>query len=97
MRRRYPRLLHTCTCQKLRFDWKTGAKIDSTTANEVLMKIPEYLKKTNYKNPENTNDGPFRYAMSTKLQYYDWLKTEPEQAIAFNTTMMLQRMDRGEA
>lgn len=34
--------------------------------------------------------------MNTKLQYYDWLKTEPEQAVAFNTTMMLQRMDRGE-
>ncbi|PQE20270.1 quercetin 3-O-methyltransferase 1 protein [Rutstroemia sp. NJR-2017a BBW] len=68
-----------------------------TTANEVLIKIPEYLKKTNYKNPENTNDGPFQYAMNTKLQYYDWLKTEPEQAIAFNMTMMLQRMDRGEA
>jgi hypothetical protein len=69
----------------------------STTANEVLIKIPEYLKKTNYKNPENTNDGPFQYAMNTKLQYYEWLKTEPEQAVAFNTTMMLQRMDRGEA
>ncbi|KAF7960951.1 hypothetical protein EAE96_000622 [Botrytis aclada] len=60
------------------------------------MKIPEYLKKTKYQNPENTNDGPFQYAMHTKLQYYDWLKTEPEQAVAFNTTMMLQRMDRGE-
>jgi hypothetical protein len=34
--------------------------------------------------------------MNTKPQYYDWLKIEPEQAIAFNTTMMLQRMDRGE-
>ncbi|RAL68038.1 hypothetical protein DID88_008761 [Monilinia fructigena] len=66
------------------------------TANEVLIKIPEYLKKTKYQNPENTNDGPFQYAMNTKLQYYDWLKTEPEQAVAFNTTMMLQRMDRGE-
>ncbi|EDO03575.1 hypothetical protein SS1G_06056 [Sclerotinia sclerotiorum 1980 UF-70] len=66
------------------------------TASEVLIKLPAYLKKTNYQNPENTNDGPFQYAMDTKLQYYEWLKTEPEQAIALNTTMMLQRMDRGE-
>ncbi|CCD46539.1 hypothetical protein ACHAPC_004333 [Botrytis cinerea] len=72
------------------------AVLHIVTANEVLIKIPEYLKKTKYQNPENTNDGPFQYAMNTKLQYYDWLKTEPEQAVAFNTTMMLQRMDRGE-
>lgn len=69
---------------------------NSTTANEVLIKIPEYLKNTNYRNPENTNDGPFQYVMDTKLQYYDWLKTKPEQLVALNTTMMLQRVDRGE-
>ncbi|TGO23210.1 hypothetical protein BPAE_0140g00170 [Botrytis paeoniae] len=57
---------------------KAHSMVDSVTANEVLMKIPEYLKKTKYQNPENTNDGPFQYAMNIKLQYYDWLKTEPD-------------------
>ncbi|TGO49749.1 hypothetical protein BCON_0201g00170 [Botryotinia convoluta] len=37
-----------------------------------------------------------KYANGPFAPYYDWLKTEPEQAFAFNTTMMLQRMDRGE-
>ncbi|CAG8948676.1 hypothetical protein HYFRA_00001796 [Hymenoscyphus fraxineus] len=67
-----------------------------TTGSEVLMRLPEYLKNTNYKNPMKAKDGPFQFAKGTDLHYFDWLKTDPAQAKAFATLMSIQRMDRGE-
>jgi hypothetical protein len=60
------------------------------------MKLPEYLKSTQYINPEKAKDGPFQYAKGTELHYFDWLKTQPDQAAAFATLMSIQRTDRGE-
>jgi len=66
-----------------------------TTATESLVKLPEYFRKTNYKNPVDAFDGPFQYAMNTDKHYFDWIQEDPAQKIAFNAVMAAQRMDRG--
>ncbi|CAG8975340.1 hypothetical protein HYALB_00005670 [Hymenoscyphus albidus] len=40
-----------------------------TTGAEVLVKLPEYLKNTKYKNPMNAKNGPFQFAKGTDLHY----------------------------
>ena len=50
--------------------------------------MPEYLAKTGYKNPQNAMDGPFQYGHSSPLQFFDWLKANPDVFDTFNNHMM---------
>ena len=67
----------------------------SAHASESLVKLPEYLKQTKWKNPNDSFDGPWQFALPTKLQYFEWLQQNPKEQEAFNTHMALQRMERG--
>ena len=58
--------------------------------------MPDYLEQNGYKNPDNAFDGPFQFAMQTKLHYFEWLKSSPRDQHAFNTVMSISRMNRGE-
>lgn len=61
-----------------------------------MVRLPEFLRETNYKNPDKAKDGVWQLAKGTDLHYFDWLKTDPAQALAFNTVMTVQRMDTGD-
>ncbi|KAI7972180.1 hypothetical protein EIK77_001746 [Talaromyces pinophilus] len=60
-----------------------------------LAKLPQYLQKTNYQNPNDSWDGPFQFGEATNLQYFEWIEQDPKHQEAFNTHMTLQRMERG--
>ena len=62
----------------------------------MLVKLPEYLVKTNFKNPSQATAGPFQYAFATKLHHFDWLKHNQPQFEAFNSVMTAQRREKGD-
>ena len=68
----------------------------STALAEVMAKLPEYFEKSGYKNPGDAYDGPFQYAMNTKLHWFEDLKAKPKEQAAFNTMMRISRVGRGE-
>ena len=62
----------------------------------VLVKLPQYLSKTGFCNPDQASDGPFQHAFDTNLHHFEWLKQNPRQSKAFNSLMTAQRADKGE-
>ncbi|KAL2063641.1 hypothetical protein VTL71DRAFT_5446 [Oculimacula yallundae] len=65
--------------------------IHMSDVGEMVAKIPKFLEKTGYKNPTDAYNSPFQLAMGTDLLYWDWLKENPREQQAFNTTMGLNR------
>ncbi|MCJ1390189.1 hypothetical protein MMC18_003047 [Xylographa bjoerkii] len=57
-------------------------------------KLPEYLAKTGYKNPQNAIDGPFQYANNTKLHCFPWISAHPEYLTQFGNFMTGYRQGR---
>jgi hypothetical protein len=54
------------------------------------VKLPEYLQRTAYGTKPDP-DGfstPFQYGLNTKLGFFDWLKTKPENLTNFNLAMV---------
>lgn len=49
--------------------------------------MPEYFRINGYKSPTNVRDGPFQYALNTKLTYFDYLHQDPRKVQNFNTFM----------
>lgn len=62
----------------------------------ILSRLPEYFEERGFRNPIDAFDGPFQYAMGTKLHYFDWLQSHPKDQKAFNTLMSISRMNRGD-
>lgn len=62
----------------------------------VLVKLPEYLLETGFRNPSEASNGPFQHAFDTPLHHFEWLKQNPRQLNAFNSLMTAQRADKGE-
>ena len=56
--------------------------------------LPAFLKKSNYRNPNDITDGPFQYAHNTQGSYYEWLAERPEYSQAFNSYMMGRRQGK---
>ena len=59
-----------------------------------LIKLPEYLESTGWKNPTDSTAGPFQYAFDTKLGLWEFIKGQPQRLNAFNTFMEGQRLGR---
>ena len=59
-----------------------------------ILKLPEYLAKTGYKNPQSDVDGPFQYGHNSPLHFFDWLKANPNVLDTFNNHMMGYRQGR---
>ena len=62
----------------------------------VLVKLPEYLSETGFRNPSEASNGPFQHAFNTPLHHFEWLKQNPRQLNSFNSLMTAQRADKGE-
>ena len=57
----------------------------------TLVKLPEYLRKNGFQNPDNATAAPFQYTFDTPLHHFEWLKGNPRQLEAFNRLMTAQR------
>lgn len=64
--------------------------------DQVLTRLPDYFEQNGLENPGNAYNGPFQYAMGTKLHYFDWLISKPKLQTAFNTVTGISRMNGGE-
>ncbi|GAM41920.1 hypothetical protein TCE0_042f15427 [Talaromyces pinophilus] len=80
---------------KSAFHISDKAQMRSLSNANSLAKLPQYLQKTNYQNPNDSWDGPFQFGEATNLQYFEWIEQDPKHQEAFNTHMTLQRMERG--
>ncbi|MCJ1392314.1 hypothetical protein MMC18_005181 [Xylographa bjoerkii] len=58
------------------------------------LKLPEYLAKTGYKNPQSPTDGPFQYGLQTSSHFFEWLQTRPRNFETFNNHMAGYRQGR---
>ncbi|KAF2875895.1 S-adenosyl-L-methionine-dependent methyltransferase [Massariosphaeria phaeospora] len=58
--------------------------------------LPEYFEQKGYKNPTDADGGSFQFTYQSKQHFFDWLSARPRLQGAFNTTMGIQRMERGE-
>jgi demethylsterigmatocystin 6-O-methyltransferase len=56
--------------------------------------LPEYLKKTQYRSPVDTSNGPFQMAFNTSMPLFVWLGEHPENLQAAIGTMSGQRTDQ---
>ena len=62
----------------------------------ILSRLPEYFEGRGFRNSADAFDGPFQYAMETKLHFFDWLQLHPKDQKSFSTVMGISRMDRGD-
>ena len=49
-----------------------------------MAKLPEYLQSIRYQNPTDPDNLLFHYALGTRLNMFQWLKTQPEQLLVFS-------------
>ncbi|KAI9927566.1 hypothetical protein ASPWEDRAFT_162529 [Aspergillus wentii DTO 134E9] len=49
----------------------------------VSLKLPEFLAKTNYQNPNDADYCPFQFAFNTPDRFYTWLQKRPTLYSAF--------------
>ncbi|KAI7332387.1 hypothetical protein KC315_g4686 [Hortaea werneckii] len=61
----------------------------------LLSKLPEYFAENGWRNPDDVYDGPFQYAMRTKMHYFDFLAGNPYYQKAFNTVMTISKRRKG--
>ncbi|EON61148.1 hypothetical protein W97_00359 [Coniosporium apollinis CBS 100218] len=62
----------------------------------VNSKLPEFLKKTGYKNPTDKDVSAFKYAANTNLHYFEWIfqPGNETQAEAFHNHMKFKTTAR---
>lgn len=44
----------------------------------VLVKLPEFLKKNDYRNPVDNTKGPWKFGAGTDQEHFPWLNEHPE-------------------
>ena len=49
-----------------------------------MAKLPEYLASIGFSNPCDPENSLFHYSLGTKLNMFQWLKTQPEQLSMFS-------------
>lgn len=60
----------------------------------TLAKIPEFLQKTDFKNPEGDGKGAFQYAENFEQSIWVWFAQNPEKLDNTNTFMEADRGSR---
>ncbi|KAI9692147.1 MAG: hypothetical protein M1822_006377 [Bathelium mastoideum] len=56
----------------------------------ITANLYEYLKRNNFRNPEDAYQGPFQAALNTKDHFFEWLGNHPEDHRIFNNVMSHQ-------
>lgn len=60
----------------------------------AIFALPEFLAKTQYKNPEDPADSAFTLGHGTKEQFFAWLTTRPERLSQFQNRMTGKSLGR---
>lgn len=60
----------------------------------TLAKIPEFLQKIQFKNPEGATSGPLNYAENLSGSVWEWFGADPEKLNVTNTFMEGDRGSR---
>lgn len=60
----------------------------------TLSKIPEFLQKTGYKNPEGAVNGPFNHTENFPETIWQWVGQDQAKLDACNTFMEADRGSR---
>lgn len=71
-----------------------GVKHTFDTNGLPFMALPEYLERTNYQNPIDSEDCAFQLGHHTKEPPFKWLQSRPEYLHNFNMWMSGQREGR---
>ncbi|KAK8084817.1 hydroxyindole O-methyltransferase [Apiospora hydei] len=74
-------------------EYAAGITFNFDINMESIAKLPEYLKNTNFQNPENALDGPFQYANDNKPAF-SWLVKRPDLFEAFHLYIHSLRQHR---
>ena len=72
---------------------KTKVVLCSQSVGLTTLKLPDYLRKINYQEPQDAFDSLFQYANETSLHHFEWLKENPVLHAAFNRFMAVTRLD----
>lgn len=59
-------------------------------AGKAAYALPEFLSKTNYKNPEDYNNSAFHLGAHTELGFWEYLEADEKKLQAFNNGMRSQ-------
>jgi hypothetical protein len=59
-------------------------------AGKAAYALPEFLAKTNYKNPEDYNNSAFHLGAHTELGFWEYLEADEKKLQAFNNGMRSQ-------
>ena len=68
-----------------------GFEVMDKSVNAALQKIPEFLSKTEYRNPDNPIDCPFQLANDTRKTFFRWFDDNPRLRQMFNNYMISSR------
>ncbi|KAL4996699.1 S-adenosyl-L-methionine-dependent methyltransferase [Aspergillus recurvatus] len=60
----------------------------------IMLKTPEYLKATNYRNPDDPLRAPLQYTHNIEQDGFTWLCEHPDALTRFNNFMEGQRANR---
>ncbi|KAE8150516.1 S-adenosyl-L-methionine-dependent methyltransferase [Aspergillus avenaceus] len=60
----------------------------------IIHKTPEFLRETDYRNPEDPTHGPLQYTHKTTSTTWDWLSKRPAALDRFNSFMEGNRAGR---
>lgn len=55
-----------------------------------IARLPDYFAENGYQSPTDSLDGPFQYAMGTKLHNFEWTAANPKMQHAFNVMMTIR-------
>ncbi|KAE8154067.1 S-adenosyl-L-methionine-dependent methyltransferase [Aspergillus avenaceus] len=64
------------------------------TTNRSILSIPEFLKKTNYRNPSDGFNCPFQMGFDTKASFFGHLQENPVLGAQFNNLMSVYHQGR---
>ena len=56
--------------------------------------LPEFLRRTSYRNPANNFDGPHQFAFDTKQNWFTWMEEHKQENDQFNNFMEMFRAGR---
>jgi hypothetical protein len=57
----------------------------------IYQNLPDFLKETNYANPEDSNNCALSRAWNTSLPAFAWVAIHPQKAAYFTEFMTVQR------
>jgi len=59
----------------------------SSITQPYMPKLPDYLARIGYHNPDDAQNTLFHYAMGSKLNLFEWMQNQPDELAIFSACM----------